>query len=109
MANAPSIFGNSGGGLFHGDSGHLLGLTSRVTVTQLGFGMDVQTWMNFSTHPDRLYEFFNHQELQFLYDDSDDYYAAIERRETKRKNALRSILFDEPSVELPSATQVIKE
>ena len=54
--------------------------------------------MNFSTHPDRLYEFFNHQELQFLYDDSDDYYAAMERREAKRKNALRSILFDEHGV-----------
>ena len=95
MANAPSIFGNSGGGLFHGDTGHLLGLTSRVTVTQLGFGLDVQTWMNFSTHPDRLYEFFEHQELQFLYDDKDDYHTAMERRDAKRKNALRAILFEE--------------
>ena len=95
MANAPSIFGNSGGGLFHGDTGHLLGLTSRVTVTQLGFGLDVQTWMNFSTHPDRLYEFFEHQELQFLYDDRDDYHTAMERREAKRKNSLRAILFEE--------------
>jgi len=98
MANAPSIFGNSGGGLFHGESGHLLGLTSRVTVTQMGFGLDVQTWMNFSTHPDRLYEFFEHQELQFLYDSADDYYAAIERREVKRRNALRAILFEEPGI-----------
>ena len=95
MANAPSIFGNSGGGLFHGDTGQLLGLTSRVTVTQLGFGLDVQTWMNFSTHPDRLYEFFEHQELQFLYDDKDDYHTAMERRDAKRKNALRAILFEE--------------
>jgi len=95
MANAPSIFGNSGGGLFHGDTGHLLGLTSRVTVTQLGFGLDVQTWMNFSTHPDRLYEFFEHQELQFLYDSKDNYHTAMERRESKRKNALRAILFEE--------------
>ena len=95
MANAPSIFGNSGGGLFHGDSGHLLGLTSRVTVTQMGFGMDVQTWMNFSTHPDRLYEFFEHQELQFLYNDKDNYYDAIKRRDSKRKEALRSIIFQE--------------
>ena len=69
MQNAPSIFGNSGGGLFHGVTGDLLGLTSRITVTQLGFGVDVQSWMGFSTHPDRLYEFFEHQELQFLYDD----------------------------------------
>ena len=45
MQNAPSIFGNSGGGLFHGLTGNLLGLTSRVTVTQLGFGVDVQSWM----------------------------------------------------------------
>jgi hypothetical protein len=103
MANAPSIFGNSGGGLFHGDTGQLLGLTSRVTVTQLGFGLDVQTWMNFSTHPDRLYEFFEHQELQFLYDNKDDYHAAMERREIKRKNALRAILFAEHETgEIPS-------
>jgi len=99
MANAPSIFGNSGGGLFHGDTGHLLGLTSRVTVTQMGFGLDVQTWMNFSTHPERLYEFFEHQELQFLYNDNDNYYDAMKRRDSKRKEALRSIIFQEHGIE----------
>lgn len=96
MANAPSIFGNSGGGLFHGDSGNLLGLTSRVTVNQLGFGVDIQTWMNFSTHPERLYEFFEHQELQFLYNDQDNYHDAMKRRESKRRAAIRSILFQDP-------------
>ena len=99
MANAPSIFGNSGGGLFHGTTGQLLGLTSRVTVTQMGFGVDVQTWMNFSTHPERLYEFFEHQELQFLYNDKDNYYDAMKRRELKRKEAIRSILFQEHGVD----------
>ena len=94
MQNASSIFGNSGGGLFHGDSGNLLGLASRVTVTQLGFGLDVQTWMGFSTHPERLYEFFDHQELQFLYDDKDDYHSAMSRRESRRKEALRSVLLE---------------
>tara|TARA_Y100000310_G_scaffold335333_1_gene417041 strand:+ start:4294 stop:5130 length:837 start_codon:yes stop_codon:yes gene_type:complete len=98
MQNASSIFGNSGGGLFHGAEGHLLGLTSRVTVTQLGFGLDVQTWMGFSTHPDRLYEFFAHQELQFLYDKNDDYYKALGRRESRRKDALRSIILDSQGV-----------
>ena len=90
MYNAPSVFGNSGGGLFHGTEGWLLGLTSRVTVTQLGFGVDVQSWMGFSTHPERLYEFFDHQELQFLYDDNDDYYSAMKRRSDRRRDALRS-------------------
>jgi hypothetical protein len=99
MQNAPSIFGNSGGGLFHGVTGDLLGLTSRITVTQLGFGMDVQSWMGFSTHPDRLYEFFEHQELQFLYDDNDDYYGAMDRRANRRKEALRSIMIEKEGIQ----------
>ena len=95
MQNAPSIFGNSGGGLFHGVTGNLLGLTSRITVTQLGFGVDVQAWMGFSTHPERMYEFLDHQELQFLYDDRDDYYSAMERRSDRQREALRSIMIDD--------------
>jgi hypothetical protein len=92
MQNAPAVFGNSGGGLFHGKDGHLLGLVSRVTAIQLGFGVDVMTWMNFSTHPERLYEFFKYQELQFLVDPNDDYYSAMERREKRKKAALRDLL-----------------
>ena len=99
MQNAPSIFGNSGGGLFHGVTGELLGLTSRITVTQLGFGVDVQSWMGFSTHPDRLYEFFEHQELQFLYDDNDDYHSAMTRRSNRRKDALRSIMIEKEGIQ----------
>ena len=99
MQNAPSIFGNSGGGLFHGVTGHLLGLTSRITVTQLGFGMDVQAWMGFSTHPDRLYEFFEHQELQFLYDENDNYHDAMDRRSNRRKEALRSIMLEKEGIQ----------
>ena len=99
MQNAPSIFGNSGGGLFPGVTGDLLGLTSRITVTQLGFGVDVQSWMGFSTHPDRLYEFFEHQELQFLYDDKDDYHSAMVRRSNRRKDALRSIMIEKEGIQ----------
>jgi len=93
MYNAPSIFGNSGGGLFHG-TGHLLGLSSRITSIQLGFATDVMTWMGFSTHPDRMYEFIDHQELAFLYDDTDDYYNSLTRRENKRREALKAVLFE---------------
>ena len=103
MQNAPSIFGNSGGGLFHGTEGWLLGLTSRVTVTQLGFGVDVQSWMGFSTHPERLYEFFAHQELQFLYDSNDDYYSAMKRRADRRRDALRSIMLEGQGVQAEPA------
>ena len=99
MANAPAIFGNSGGGLFHGDTGHLLGLTSRVTVTQMGFGLDVQAWMNFSTHPERLYEFFDNQELHFIVDDSDDYYKAMIRRDARKKDAIRDFFINNETEE----------
>lgn len=92
MANAPSVFGNSGGGLFYGQTGALLGLTSRVTALQLGFGVDVMTWMEFSTHPERIYEFLEHQELQFVYDQKDDYYKAKARREQRQKEAMRELL-----------------
>ena len=108
MQNAPSIFGNSGGGLFHGKTGHLLGLTSRITVTQLGFGLDVQTWMGFSTHPDRLYEFFDHQELQFLYDKNDDYHSAMQRRVDRRKDAVRSIMLADQKVQ-PEPSDSVSE
>jgi hypothetical protein len=93
MYNAPSIFGNSGGGVFHGN-GTLLGLCSRITNIQLGFGIDVMTWMGFGTHPSRLYEFFEHHELQFIYDGS-DYYDAQERRKERQRKSLRHLFIEE--------------
>jgi len=94
MYNAPSIFGNSGGGVFHGENGTLLGLCSRITSIQLGFGIDVMTWMGFGTHPSRLYEFFEHHELQFIYDGS-DYYDAQERRKERQRKSLRHLFIEE--------------
>ena len=94
MYNAPSIFGNSGGGVFHGENGTLLGLCSRITSIQLGFGIVVMTWMGFGTHPSRLYEFFEHHELQFIYDGS-DYYDAQERRKERQRKSLRHLFIEE--------------
>ena len=93
MYNAPSIFGNSGGGVFHGN-GTLLGLCSRITNIQLGFGIDVMTWMGFGTHPSRLYEFFEHHELQFIYDGT-DYHDAQERRKERQRKSLRHLFIEE--------------
>lgn len=87
MCNANSIFGNSGGGVFLGETGQQIGVTARITVMQLGFGVDVQTWMGFFVPPVRLYEFFDEQELLFLYDESDTYAEAVKRREKKAEQA----------------------
>ena len=88
MNNADQIFGNSGGAVFHAGTGEQIGVTARVTVTQMGFGLDVQTWMNFCIHAGRIYEFFDEQELKFLYDDSDTYAEAMERRKKRMEKAL---------------------
>uniref|UniRef100_A0A6H1Z9A9 Putative trypsin-like peptidase domain containing protein n=2 Tax=viral metagenome TaxID=1070528 RepID=A0A6H1Z9A9_9ZZZZ len=88
MVNCSSIFGNSGGALFLGDTGELIGVPSRITGIQVGFGVDIITWMGFSAHPERLYEFMEDQELKFLYDSEDNYYKAMDRRKNKKKEAL---------------------
>ena len=85
MCNGNSIFGNSGGAVFLAETGEQVGITARVTVLQLGFGFDVQTWMGFSIAPQRIYEFIDEQELKFLYDSSDTFKKALSRREAKEK------------------------
>jgi S1-C subfamily serine protease len=94
MTNASSIFGNSGGAIFL-DTGEQIGITARITAMQLGFGIDIITWMGFAIHPTRIYDFIDNQELKFLYDPSDTYAAAMDRRKKKEKEALRQLFGDE--------------
>lgn len=98
MSNADIIFGNSGGALFLG-TGELIGVPSRVTVMPMGFSQTVQTWMGFSCHPERLYEFFKEQELLFLFDSSDTFEAAMKRREKKKKDAKKEMFLAEDEEE----------
>jgi S1-C subfamily serine protease len=89
MSTASIIFGNSGGALFLGETGELIGVPSRVTIQSMGFSSLVANWMGFSAHPARVYEFLREQELNFLAGDKeDDYYKAIERREQRKRQAL---------------------
>lgn len=88
MSNSSSIFGNSGGAIFLTETGEQIGITARISAIQLGFGIDIITWMGFSVPPQRIYEFFDEQELKFLYDPSDTYKKSMARREKKAKQAL---------------------
>ncbi len=91
MQNGSSIFGNSGGAVFLAETGEQVGITARISAIQLGFGVDVITWMGFSIPVPRIYEFLDEQELKFLYDPSDTYKAAMERRVAKEKAAKRDL------------------
>jgi len=82
---------NSGGALFLKDTGELIGVPSRISAMQLGFSVDIISWMGFAAHPERLYEFFKEQELKFLFDKTDNYYDAMERREDRKKKAMMDL------------------
>jgi len=92
MTNANIIFGNSGGSVFLRDTGEFIGVPSRVTTLQLGFGMDVVTWMGFFAAPDRVYGFIEDQMFHFLYDDkAKSFKETMKIREKKLKKALYRI------------------
>ena len=88
MGNGSSIFGNSGGAVFLAETGQQIGISARITVIPVGFGSDVITWMGWFIAPQRFYEFFDEQEIQFLYNPSDTYTKSVERRAKKAKEAL---------------------
>lgn len=91
MTNANAIFGNSGGGVFCGETGQQIGVTARVTGIQVGFGVDIMTWMSFFIPAPRIHGFVMEQELRFLYDEEDTYYEAMKRREEKEREGLLSM------------------
>jgi len=91
MANSGMIFGNSGGALFLKDNGWMIGVPSRLQGVQLGLGVDMITFMGFSAHPERIYEFIDAQELKFIYDPKDNYHKAMYRRKNKEKEGILSL------------------
>jgi len=105
MYNAGSYFGNSGGALFWGDEnvlpeyfGHLIGVPSRLTGIQLGFGFDMVTFMGFAAHTSRLYEFLSDQHMDFIVDKDKTWYDAVdERKQSEKKSTLELALEAEKS------------
>lgn len=91
ISSAGVYFGNSGGALYLAGTGELIGVPSRVAAVQLGFGVDIITWLAFSAHPERLYEFLDEQEMKFIYDRADTFSRALERRGQKEKDAILAL------------------
>jgi len=88
MSNSNMIFGNSGGAVFLDETGEFIGVPARVTSTQLGFGFDIITWMGFFIPISRIYDFFDEQEIQFLYDDKFTFKECLEKRKIHQKKSL---------------------
>ena len=88
MSNSNMIFGNSGGAVFLDETGEFIGIPARVTSTQLGFGFDIITWMGFFIPISRIYDFFDEQELKFIYNENITYQECMEKRKVHQKKSL---------------------
>lgn len=70
ISTAPSIFGNSGGGVFTNYSGkewEFLGIPSRIPVIMIGFGGDAITHLGYFIPIYRIYEWLDEVCYQFIY------------------------------------------
>jgi len=97
MYSAHTIFGNSGGAVYTTD-GDLIGISARITAMQLGFGIDVMTWMGFMVPVDRIYRFFDEQCLQFIYDPAYTSEQCFKARAKKQEEWKHKLLKEEAEV-----------
>jgi S1-C subfamily serine protease len=74
MSTAPTIFGNSGGGVFRYSKTRkryeYVGIPSRITMQPMGFSADAITHMGYFIPIDRVYQLLDDNDYQFLYDNS---------------------------------------
>ena len=95
LCTASSIFGNSGGATFLHDSGELVGVPARITVTSFGFSADVVTHLGFSIPIWRVYDFLEDQILDFIYDPKKTSIDCHKEKDRKREEDQRHILQEE--------------
>ena len=69
-SSAQIIFGNSGGAMYWWDGTRywLIGIPSRIAISGGLFSMDAITHMGYFSPPERVYEFLDENDYQFVYD-----------------------------------------
>jgi len=92
MSTANVIFGNSGGAVFLLPSLQYIGNTARVTGIQMGFGVDIITWMGFFVPIDSIYKFFDDNFLEFLYNEKTTSYICEQRRKKKEEEEEKKLI-----------------
>ena len=70
QTSAPSIFGNSGGAVFRGESIQFMGIPSRISVSGNMFARDAITHIGYFCPPAEIHKFLNEQGYHFLVDPS---------------------------------------
>lgn len=100
LSTASSIFGNSGGATFLGETGEMIGVPARVMVVFIGWSADPIAHMGYSIPIWRVYQFLEDQMFQFIYDDSYTSVQCQQMRESRRQREdlaqLRDELYNDP-------------
>lgn len=96
MTSANVIFGNSGGPVFLESTYEYLGNTARVASVNLGFGVDIITWMGFFIPIDSIYGFLEENFFQFIYDKAFNSTQCEKLRKEKMEEEERKMSFPTP-------------
>lgn len=108
LTTAPSIFGNSGGGVFSKESGEVIGVSARISVVLAGFSASPVTHMSFSIAPETIYDFLKEQMFNFIVDPSYTSAQCAKDRERMKKKALEGLLRKGPDDDEEEAKELVE-
>ena len=90
MSTAPTIFGNSGGGVFRYSKSRkrheYIGVPSRISIQPMGFSADAITHMGYFIPIDRVYQLLEDNDYQFIYDSAYSIDECDKNRMVKQAN-----------------------
>lgn len=107
LSTANTIFGNSGGSDFLVETLEYIGITARISGYQLGFSVDIITWMGFVIPIETIYRFWDEQIFQFIYDKNYNSKQCDVLREKKRKEEEKKLLLPPESTRPQTAIQPV--
>jgi len=101
LSTANTIFGNSGGSDFLDETHEYIGITARISGYQLGFSVDIITWMGFVIPIDTIYKFWDKQLFMFIYDEAFTSEQCAKLREEKREEEEKKLLLPPQDSTIP--------
>lgn len=108
LSTANTIFGNSGGSDFSEETHEYIGVTARISGYQLGFSVDIITWMGFIIPIDTIYDFWDNQLFMFIYDNKFNSVQCGKLREKRREEEEKKLLLPPDSTRPTTSVQPIR-